>query len=335
MLLSNGSLAKPLNLQRNTPNPININFVLNIWCEYEEDLNQILTNFIPFFNPHIFVSCRHPLWPEEVVRSQIIWDGTVQNDFSSYNELDGTQNEFFKASVNFTYKTWNWFGTYTGDPINSDSIQKVIVGDSERDYYIDLDGNIISFETDTPIILKENDKGKLNPDLLITISDGTDIIPLHYDEDGNLVDGNDIIYINADNTVPEILSSGKSNPISEINLPAIIDPVNEKEIAYINPFENTIQDINGNQLLIETTPSNIGKINMESDLFSGCFQDGFFVIDTWQNIDLVDLRIRATKRHKDLPYHDDLILWTAGDEIYLTQGAKRPSEVQIYGNNIG
>ena len=34
-------------------NPININYQVSILTKYQEDLDQILGNFVPFFNPDV------------------------------------------------------------------------------------------------------------------------------------------------------------------------------------------------------------------------------------------------------------------------------------------
>lgn len=95
--------------RRDQPQPINISFSVKIWAAYEEDLNQILSNFIPFFRPYIVVSSYHPYNKLEIIRNKIIWDGNIDNELPE--DLDSGAPEEWKATVNFTYQTWFWFGS--------------------------------------------------------------------------------------------------------------------------------------------------------------------------------------------------------------------------------
>src|SRR5574344_1508515 len=57
--------------------PMNIEFTLAGISIYEDDLDQIVSNFIPFFKPDVFVSWKNPKYPTEELKSQIIWDGQI------------------------------------------------------------------------------------------------------------------------------------------------------------------------------------------------------------------------------------------------------------------
>ena len=100
--------AYSYDFRRNQPQPMNLGFEVKIFCQYEEDLNQILGNFIPFFNPYICISCYHPYDRSQIIRNKIIWDGNIDNELPS--ELDVSVLEEYNATVNFTYQTYYWYG---------------------------------------------------------------------------------------------------------------------------------------------------------------------------------------------------------------------------------
>jgi hypothetical protein len=137
--------------RRNMPQPINIGFSVKIWASYEEDLNQILGNFIPFFNPYVAVSSYHPYNKLEIIRNKLIWDGTIDNELPE--ELDRDTPQEWKATINFTYQTWFWYGMdkdkFTQiSPVvkritSSLAVGNLVMGDKPtNDQWVDENGNI-------------------------------------------------------------------------------------------------------------------------------------------------------------------------------------------------
>lgn len=63
------------------PIPVNLGVNVSIICQFKEDLDQIVSNFVPYMNPYLEVSWKVP--PEfgmdfvDEVRLEIEWDGTV------------------------------------------------------------------------------------------------------------------------------------------------------------------------------------------------------------------------------------------------------------------
>lgn len=85
------------------PVPVNLDFELDITTVYYEDLFQILTNFIPYTNPYIYVKMQEPFTGKEL-RCPVEWNGQIPLNVA--DELTPSDNNRYKASTGFTYKTW-------------------------------------------------------------------------------------------------------------------------------------------------------------------------------------------------------------------------------------
>lgn len=89
------------------PVPINIEVSMSILARYMQDMDQILSNFIPFNNPYIIISWKEPsnidLQTVEI-RSEVLWSGNI----SLTEPTDLTFSEKFRvvADTSFTIKGW-------------------------------------------------------------------------------------------------------------------------------------------------------------------------------------------------------------------------------------
>lgn len=90
------------------PVPVNITINMSILTRYQTDLEQILSNFIPYNNPYIIVSWKIPssynLPYLQEIRSEILWSG--QTNISYPVELNGSQKAQIVADTSFTIKGW-------------------------------------------------------------------------------------------------------------------------------------------------------------------------------------------------------------------------------------
>jgi hypothetical protein len=91
--------------------PINIEFTLSGIAVYEDDLDQIVSNFIPFFKPDIFVSWKHPRYNNLELKSQIVWDCRI--NYQSPIDISEKDHEFYQFETTFTFKTWFFAGLLT------------------------------------------------------------------------------------------------------------------------------------------------------------------------------------------------------------------------------
>lgn len=89
------------------PTPIDISLSMSILTRYQTDMDQILSNFIPYTNPYIVISWTTPeglLQEQQEIRSQVLWDGNVSMTYPDSITAD-TQYRV-AADVNFVIKGW-------------------------------------------------------------------------------------------------------------------------------------------------------------------------------------------------------------------------------------
>lgn len=89
------------------PVPINIEVSVSIIAKYMTDIDQIISNFVPYCDPYIILSWSLPVEfgtaePFEI-RSEVLWSGTI----SMTNPIDITNDKYrVIGDTSFTIKTW-------------------------------------------------------------------------------------------------------------------------------------------------------------------------------------------------------------------------------------
>jgi hypothetical protein len=90
------------------PVPVNLGVSVSILTNYQSDMDQIISNFVPYSNPYIIISWKIP---EEFnisditeIRSEVLWSGTINTDYPF--ELDSGTKPRFQATTEFTIKGW-------------------------------------------------------------------------------------------------------------------------------------------------------------------------------------------------------------------------------------
>ena len=89
------------------PVPININVSMSILTRYQSDMDQILSNFVPYTNPYIIISWTTPegvLQVPQEIRSQVLWDGNINVTYPT--DLNASSQYRVSADVSFTIKGW-------------------------------------------------------------------------------------------------------------------------------------------------------------------------------------------------------------------------------------
>ena len=90
------------------PIPINVNLGVSVLARYQTDMDQILSNFIPFANPYVVISWKLPkafkLSVDQEIRSEVLWDGNVGLNYPT--ELNASSKARITADTNFTIKGW-------------------------------------------------------------------------------------------------------------------------------------------------------------------------------------------------------------------------------------
>lgn len=90
------------------PVPVNIAINMSIITRYQTDMDQILSNFIPYTNPYIIIAWKVPdafnLPATQEIRCEVLWDGDVSIEYPV--DLNGQQKPRVVADTAFTIKGW-------------------------------------------------------------------------------------------------------------------------------------------------------------------------------------------------------------------------------------
>jgi len=106
----------------NSPVPVNITVNMSILTKFQTDMDQILSNFIPYNNPYIIISWKVPLdlsssgfaIPQEI-RSEVLWSGSVNLNYPT----DITANEKYKISGDTSFTIKGWLFPAAQDPVGN------------------------------------------------------------------------------------------------------------------------------------------------------------------------------------------------------------------------
>jgi hypothetical protein len=102
-----------------SPVPVNISLDMSILTKNQIDMDQILSNFIPYNNPYIIISWKvpeehFPNYTHEI-RTEVLWDGNVALNYPV--EVNGTQKAQVISDTSFTIK--GWLFPYVQDPVKN------------------------------------------------------------------------------------------------------------------------------------------------------------------------------------------------------------------------
>ena len=90
------------------PIPVNIDLSVSIISRYQTDMDQIISNFVPFCNPYVIISWKVPedfqLSVDQEIRSEVLWSGDVNLNYPV--ELTSTNKARIIADTSFTIKGW-------------------------------------------------------------------------------------------------------------------------------------------------------------------------------------------------------------------------------------
>lgn len=107
-LYSDGDNSTPLQ-----PVPVNIAMNISILTKYQNDMDQIVSNFVPYFDPYIILSWQHPTVDREI-RSEVEWNGNLTYTYPT--ELDA--NKAYRVAVDTSFTIKGWMFKKSGSPIN-------------------------------------------------------------------------------------------------------------------------------------------------------------------------------------------------------------------------
>ena len=92
-----------------TPTPVNLTVNMSILCRYMQDMDQILSNFIPYTDPYIVLAWKEPVsdaLASDVIeiRTEVLWDQSINLN----TPTETTYSDKFRiiADTSFTIKGW-------------------------------------------------------------------------------------------------------------------------------------------------------------------------------------------------------------------------------------
>ena len=139
-----------------SPIPINISLKVSILSRYQTDMDQIISNFVPFCNPYVIISWKVPeafqLSKDQEIRSEVLWDGSVSMSYPV--ELTSSQKARVTADTTFTIK--GWLFKDTANPVgNIFHIKENFYNENKLEYYDNFDslsGDTFTFPASTNLV---------------------------------------------------------------------------------------------------------------------------------------------------------------------------------------
>jgi T4-like virus Myoviridae tail sheath stabiliser len=103
--------GQPSSTHYNSPVPVNITVAMSIMTKFQTDMDQIISNFVPYNNPYIVISWKVPedlvsggfAIPQEI-RSEVLWDGTVSLNYPT--DINASEKYKIIGDTSFTIKGW-------------------------------------------------------------------------------------------------------------------------------------------------------------------------------------------------------------------------------------
>jgi len=90
------------------PVPVNVTVAVSIITNYQSDLEQIISNFVPYSNPYIIISWKTPetfrINNVEEIRSEVLWDGSIQVEYPT--DIESSTKPRFAGNTTFIIKGW-------------------------------------------------------------------------------------------------------------------------------------------------------------------------------------------------------------------------------------
>lgn len=89
------------------PVPVNIGINMSILTKYQSDMDQILSNFIPYTNPYIVISWKMPVefvGIDQEIRSEVLWNDNININYPT--ELSPDIPYRISADTSFIIKGW-------------------------------------------------------------------------------------------------------------------------------------------------------------------------------------------------------------------------------------
>jgi len=139
-----------------TPVPVNINVSMSILTKFQTDMDQIISNFVPYTNPYIIISWKipedlasGPFSPLQEIRSEVLWDGNIALSYPT--DIGATEKYRIVGDTSFVIK--GWLFPYVQNPAgNIYYIDANFIASSLITTYDSLSDNTYSWPVSTGLI---------------------------------------------------------------------------------------------------------------------------------------------------------------------------------------
>lgn len=147
-LYSTGSNKKSAVLR--APVPININVSMSIITRFQTDMDQILSNFVPYTNPYIIISWKNPselgLPTTQEIRCEVLWDDNIVITYPT--DLNGETKPRVVADTSFVIKGWLFKETLPAIN-NIYYIENNFYAENDITSYNEMSGNTYTYPAST------------------------------------------------------------------------------------------------------------------------------------------------------------------------------------------
>jgi len=86
------------------PVPVNITVNISIMTRFQTDMDQILSNFVPWSDPYFIISWTRDGLPYKEIRTEVLWDGNLRLGYPM--DLNNNQPARVTCDTSFTIKGW-------------------------------------------------------------------------------------------------------------------------------------------------------------------------------------------------------------------------------------
>jgi T4-like virus Myoviridae tail sheath stabiliser len=86
------------------PVPINIVVNISILTKFQTDMDQILSNFVPWSDPYFIISWTNQAMPGNEIRTEVLWDGNLRLKYPF--DINNNQPTQVTCDTSFTIKGW-------------------------------------------------------------------------------------------------------------------------------------------------------------------------------------------------------------------------------------
>lgn len=87
--------------------PFNIELGMTMYAKYNKDIDQMITNFVPYFDPYIMLSWKHPITGQEI-QMKAVWNEQLTHEYP--DNLEPTAPWQYGVSTSFTLEGWLFKG---------------------------------------------------------------------------------------------------------------------------------------------------------------------------------------------------------------------------------